>query len=504
MAVQRPTLSQMEEITRDLGLSMSSERLSEFMECMEGNFAAYDVIDTLADEKPIVKYPRTPGYRPDAEEDPNNAWAIKTEIPGSGKGKILGKTVVVKDNVCVAGVAMMNGSSTLEGYVPDIDATIVTRLLDEGATIMGKSHCESFCFSCSSHTNSTGPVHNPHKHGFSAGGSSSGSAVLVATGEVDMAIGGDQGGSIRMPASFSGCYGMKPTHGLVPYTGAMPIESTIDNVGPMTGTLEDNALMLEVMAGEDGLDPRQVNVKTDDYTKAFGKGAKGLKVGVVTEGFGVAGGDADVDTAVRACADALAKAGAEVSDVSIPMHLMGTAIWSPVALEGQQWQMMRGNGMGMNWKGFYNLGLMKAHSAWREHANDLSDSLKISMMVGEYAIRQWGGTYYGKAQNLVRRLTAAYDTALEEYDVLLMPTTPMKARPFPKADTPLAEYLTHTFEPFTNTAPFDATGHPALSIPCGMSNGLPIGAMLIGKHFEESTIYQAADAYASSTDWKTV
>ncbi|MEB8330803.1 amidase family protein, partial [Flavobacteriaceae bacterium KMM 6897] len=125
-----------------------------------------------------------------------------------------------------------------------LDATIVTRLLDAGAVIAGKAHCEYFCLSGGSHTNATGPVHNPHKHGYSAGGSSSGSGALVGAGEIDMAIGGDQGGSIRMPASFCGCYGMKPTHGLVPYSGIMPIENTIDHVGPMTTNVMDNALML--------------------------------------------------------------------------------------------------------------------------------------------------------------------------------------------------------------------------------------------------------------------
>ena len=143
---------------------------------------------------------------------------VKTTVHGAAKGKLKGKTVVLKDNVMLAGVQMMNGASTLEGYIPNIDATITNRILDEGATIVGKAHCEYFCLSGGSHTNAKGPVINPHKKGYSAGGSSSGSAALLAAGEVDMAIGGDQGGSIRMPASYCGVYGMKPTHGLVPYT----------------------------------------------------------------------------------------------------------------------------------------------------------------------------------------------------------------------------------------------------------------------------------------------
>ena len=148
---------------------------------------------------------------------------MKTEVRGAAHGPLSGKRVVLKDNICLAGVPMMNGASTLEGYVPDIDATVVTRILDAGGTIVGKAHCEYFCLSGGSHTSALGPVHNPFKHGYSAGGSSSGCGALVGSGEVEMAIGGDQGGSIRMPASYSGCYGMKATHGLVPYTGVMPI-----------------------------------------------------------------------------------------------------------------------------------------------------------------------------------------------------------------------------------------------------------------------------------------
>lgn len=504
MTVKRPTQEQMEDIVASLGMSMDSARVAEFLAAMEGNFPAYDLVEALPDEKPEVTYPRTPGYRPLPEDNPYNAWYVKSEVRGSGNGKLAGKSIALKDNVCLAGVPMMNGASTLEGYTPDLDATIVTRILDAGGTIKGKAHCEFFCLSGGSHTNATGPVHNPHKMGYSSGGSSSGSAVVVSLGEVDMAVGGDQGGSIRIPSSFSGTYGMKPTHGLVPYTGVMPIESTIDHVGPITATVADNALFLEVIAGEDGLDPRQYNVKTADYTEALGRGAGGLKIGVVTEGFGMEGGDADVDEAVRAAATRFASLGATVEDVAIPMHLQGAAIWTPITLEGLHWQMMLGNGMGMNWKGLYTTSLLDTHAAWRDRADELSDSLKICMLIGEYFIRNYRGHYYAKAQNIARRLTAAYDAVLADYDLLLMPTTPMKATPLPATDAPLPEYLQRAFEMIANTAPFDTTGHPAMSIPCGMRDGLPVGAMLIGKHFDETTIYQAADAFASSADWKTL
>ncbi|MCG8694002.1 MAG: hypothetical protein MI806_22585, partial [Minwuiales bacterium] len=257
MTVKRPTPSQLREVAADLGMTFTDEDIQSYLGLMEGSIAAYDAIEAMPDYLPEVKYPRTPGYRPEGEENQLNAWYVKTTIQGADSGPLSGKTVALKDNVCLAGVPMMNGASTLEGYTPDVDATIVTRILDAGGTIVGKAHCEYFCLSGGSHTNATGPVHNPHKMGYSAGGSSSGSGALVGSGEVDMAIGGDQGGSIRIPAAFSGCYGMKPTHGLVPYTGVMPIEPTIDHTGPMTGNVSDNALLLEVIAGADGLDPRQ-------------------------------------------------------------------------------------------------------------------------------------------------------------------------------------------------------------------------------------------------------
>lgn len=501
MAIKRPTQQQMKDIAADLGMSLSDDQIADFIAAMDENFKSYDALSEMSDEVPQVEYPRTPGYRPTGDENPYNAWYVKSEITGQSDGPLKGKTAVLKDNICVAGVPMMNGSSTLEGYMPEIDATVVTRLLDAGSTVMGKAHCENLCLSGGSHTNVTGAVHNPYRMGYSSGGSSSGTAVLVSLGEVDLGVGGDQGGSIRIPASFSGICGMKPTHGLVPYTGAMPIEATIDHLGPMTRTVADNALMLEVLAGEDGLDPRQYNVKTEKYTEALDQGVKGLKIGILKEGFGFHNSEADVDASVRAAARQFEALGADVSEVSIPMHLDGPIIWTPISLEGTQWQMMHGNGMAKNWKGLYTTSLSDTHANWRDRADELSDTLKVVMLSGEYFDRQYRGRYYGKAQNLVRRLTAAYDRALAQYDVLLMPTTPMKATPLPPDDAQLTLYIQRAFEMIANVAPFNATGHPAMAVPCGMSDGLPTSMQLVGKKYDEFTIYKAAAAYEAACDW---
>lgn len=502
MSVKRPTHNQLKEIINSLGMNMSDERAAEFLATMDGLTDAYDIIDALPDYLPPVDYPRTAGYRPSAEENPMNAWYIKTDIKGSPRGLLAGRTIALKDNVCLAGVPMMNGASTLKGYTPDVDATIVTRILDAGGIIKGKAHCEYFCLSGGSHTNATGPCHNPHKHGFSAGGSSSGSAALVGAAEIDMAIGGDQGGSIRMPSSYCGTYGMKPTHGLVPYTGVMPIEATIDHTGPITQNVADNALFLEAIAGEDGLDPRQYNPQVDSYTSALGRSVSNLRIGVVKEGFGQDGSQADVDQKVRVAAEKFKQMGAVVDEVSIPMHTIGPAIWTPIAVEGLTNQMMHGNGMGTGWKGMYTTSLLDFHSNWRSRADELSDTLKVCMFMGEYFLKHHRGHYYAKSQNLSRQLSHTYDTMLNAYDLLLMPTTPMKATPLPPADASLALYCQRAFEMLTNTAPFDVTGHPAMSIPCGMSDGLPVGMMLVARHWQESTIYQAASAFERSGNWR--
>jgi amidase len=299
--------------------------------------------------------------------------------------------------------------------------------------------------------------------------------------------------------------GMKPTWGLVPYTGVMPIELTIDHTGPMSQNVPDNALMLEVLAGVDGLDPRQyLSPKPSAYTDALKDNVKGLKVGIVKEGFKLPQSENDVDEKVMAAAQHFKKLGAVVQEVSIPMHLLGLTIWTPIACEGATQQMMKDNGHGFNWKGLYVTSLIEAHSAWRHRANELSDTLKLTMLVGEYFIQTGRGKYYAKAQNLTRKLREAYDAVLAEYDVLLMPTLPLKSTPLPPADAPRALYIQRAFEMLPNTSPFDITGHPAIQLPCGMSDGLPVGMMLIGKHHDEMTLYRAANAYEQSVEWMKI
>ena len=503
--VKTPTIQQIGQVAVELGFNFNDADLAAHLEALGPAFAAYNILEQMPDELPPVSYPRCPGRRPTSEENPHGAWYVKTEVPGGGSGKLAGKRIALKDNICLAGVPMMNGASTLEGYVPDVDATVATRILDAGGTIVGKTVCEYFCFSGGSHTSATGPVHNPHRKGYSAGGSSSGSAAVVAAGEVPMALGGDQGGSIRIPASFCGIYGLKPTHGLVPYTGIMPIELTLDHTGPMTATVEDNALLLEVLAGPDGLDPRQYGGAIGKpYREALGRGAAGLKIAVVAEGFGHSESSPQVDAVVREASERFKGLGASVEMVPVPMHRLGSAIWLAVAAEGALMQMMLGNGFGFNWQGLYVPSLLGFHSGWRNRADELSDTLKNTMLLGHYMVTRYRGHYYAKAQNLIRRLRRSYDDVLSRFDLLLMPTLPIVATPLPEPNAPIAEILQRGFEMLANTAQFDCTHHPAMSVPCGMVDGLPVGMMLVAKAFGEETIYRAAAAFERGVDWKSI
>ena len=502
MAVQQPSAKQVREIAAEIGLDLSEDDVASFHGIVANTIGLFDLVDEMDDNLPPVKYPRGPGTQPTGADNRYNAWYVKTSIAGAPSGKLAGRKVVLKDNILLAGVPMMNGSATLQGYVPDMDATVATRILDAGGEIVGKAHCESFCLSGGSHTNATGHVLNPHNTARAAGGSSSGCAALLAAGEVDMAIGGDQGGSIRMPAAFCGVYGMKATHGLVPYTGVMPIEEFVDHVGPMTNSVADNALLLEVIAGPDGYDPRQKSVAVHPYTEMLEGGAGGLKIGVLKEGFGRPESEPDVDAKVRAAAQRFAELGASVREVSVPWHLHSLALWMPIGLGGLAQTLFWGDGFGSGRPDLYVTSLMDRHRQWRQNAGGLSENGKALLIAGTYIQRAYGGRYYGKAMNIVAKLRAAYDEAFAKVDILLMPTVAMKATALPGPDATREEDIQRAVEVMGNAPAFNLTHHPAMNVPCGMSEGLPIGMMLVGRHFDEGTLYRAAYAFEQAYDWR--
>ncbi len=256
--------------------------------------------------------------------------------------------------------------------------------------------------------------------------------------------------------------------------------------------------MLEVIAGPDGLDPRQAHAPTPQaYSKVLTGDVAGLHIGIVKEGFGWEGlSEPDVDEAVTSAAHAFERLGAQVKTISIPWHRDGIHVWNAIAVEGATMLMVAGNGMGTNWKGQYTTSLLDVYARGRlTRANDLSETVKLVLLLGQYMQDNYHGHYYAKAQNLSRSLTGAYDEALREVDLLVMPTLPLKATIIPAPNASREEYTARALEMITNTTPFDVTGHPAMNVPCALASGLPVGMMLIGRMGDEATILRAADAF---------
>ncbi|MGV9823809.1 amidase [Nocardia xishanensis] len=499
MPIPAPDSASLAALAEGYGFGMSDADIEEYRPFVAGLLDAWNAVEEMYEaDAPVV--PDREWKRPAAQENPLNAWYVQTDITETTSGPLAGRTVAIKDNTAVAGVPMANGSDLLDGYVPTTDAEVVRRLLAAGATIAGKAVCENLCFSGVSTTANTGPVLNPWDTGRSAGGSSGGSGALVGAGVVDMAIGGDQGGSIRIPASACGIVGHKPTWGLVPYTGGFPIEQTIDHLGPMTRTVTDAALMLSVIAGPDGVDPRQPSdLAPQDYLGALELGAAGLRVGVLREGFDWPESERPVDDTVRAALHVLDKAGLTVSEVSIPWHRSARRVWEVLACEGTTSQMIDTYGYGLNWKGLYDPEAMAYYGErWHADGTKFPPTVRTVLFAGKYGLTTAYGRYYAMARNLAPKLAAAYDAALAEYDVLIMPTQPTLPKPIADSTAGTKALLTNALEMVGNTAPFDVTGHPACSVPAGLVDGVPVGMMIVGRQFDDATVLRVAHAFEES------
>ena len=496
MAIETPKKEDLKRIATENNFELSDSEADAIGAMMKPIVAFLDQIDTTPIEPngSVRRYrDRDAGRRPTREEDPLNAVVRKIGVKGASAGKLKGKRVAVKDSVAVAGIPICGGSHILEGFVPDDDATIVSRMLDEGAEIVATLVMDDFALSGDGTTSAHGQVHNPHRPEYCSGGSSCGSGAALSYDWVDITIGTDQGGSIRIPSSWSGVAGIKPTYGLVPYTGVMSIDPSIDHVGPMARTVGDLALTLEVIAGADPVDYRQQDVRVQPYREALGKSVAGLRVAILREGFTHPGAQDDVNAAVRNAAAQLQRLGATVEEVSIPSHGDAWQFLWPIALEGMA-ALARTNLEGRHHGGRYDATLVEFFGAAR-HKQPVTRAMTVKFMMaaGSYLHENYHGRLYAKAQNLRPWLRGTYDIVLAKYDALLMPTTPMKAH---RRD----ERAPYTM--VTNTAPFDITGHPGLSVPCGMSDGLPIGLMLVGRHFEDATLLQLGHAYEQSIDWR--
>lgn len=481
------------------------------------------LVSQMEDYYPSVDMSRFPrkDIQPYAKEDNDfNAWGCRFSIKDqeTNRGLLAGKTVCVKDCVCVAGVPMLMGSNFVREYTPHVDATVVTRMLEAGAELVGKAICENMCHSATSHSAATGPIENPYAKGYSTGGSSSGTAALVAGNKVDLGIGADQGGSIRIPSGSCGIVGLKPTFGLVPFTGCASNEPTNDHVGPMTRTVLDNALLLQVIAGDDGIDDRGgFCVKGDMYHEkllALGDGKislEGMKIGILKEGMDNANLDAKMKACVKNAIEKFEELGAIVEEVSVPMHSSGTLIWTIISKVGgylsKTNQVYSRRGLALN-----DL-TSKYFPLSQDNWEGAYAATKNIILNGKYGLENFS-ELLGKATNLSRKLRDDYDNALEKFDLLVLPNIPKVASSNPNLDefsTPL-EVMGKQVGVSANTCPFNQTGHPVLALPCGMldieegplagsGTKLPASLQIVGKWFDEITIYKAALAWEREYNW---
>ncbi|KAJ6505930.1 amidase signature domain-containing protein [Mycena vulgaris] len=522
------TPAQLQETAAHFGVTVPAADIDAYCILLSGLDACVALIAAEDDYVPhldLERFPRANIRRPTPAENAAeyNAWAYKVEITSTSAadlaGPLAGLSVAVKDNVNIGGVPSLLGTDIFTApYVPPYDATIVTRLLAAGATIVGKAACENFSMSPTSFTNAHANVQHPMAPGYSVGGSSSGSAALLCAGTVPLAIGGDQGGSIRLPAAYCGLVGLKPTFGLVPYTGIASLSAIVDHTGPMTRSVLENALLLGAIAGKDG--PRRPADRRPCIRRAA---VKGMRIAVLTESLQVDGLDPRVRDKVTEAANLFRALGAEVVEVSIPMHVLGGAIWTVANRQGISEQALRAqNPIRL---GVHDVGLNQALSPWTQ---DKFEKLQLhnpaatngllgysAMQVGQYLKDRHPGMT-DKSINLSRKMRDVYQAVFDEQgiDLLVLPCTPTISNYTSSVSDTLMEKMSKAIGITQNTAPFNVSGHPALSLPIGMLGviereedrhiKLPVGMQLVGGFFEEAKIYRAAYAWEQSYDWRNM
>ena len=439
--------------------------------------------------------------------DPDDALAraqkVDARIAAGDVPALAGVPIAIKDNLCVRGMTTTAASKILQNYRPPYDATVIERLEDAGAVIVGKTNCDEFAMGSSNENSAFGPVRNPWAPSRTPGGSSGGSAAAVASAQVPLAFGSDTGGSIRQPASFCGVVGLKPTYGRVSRYGLLAFASSLDQIGPFARTVEDAALALGVIAGPDRADATSSREPVPDLRAALTGDVKGLRVGVPRT-FVSNGVDEGVKAAFDAALAVLEGAGARLVNVELPHAPYGVPAYYLVCTAEASSNLARYDGVKYGYRSKAaadGLQAMYTHS----RSEGFGAEVKRRIMLGTYVLSAgYYDAFYLKAQQVRTLLRRDYDRAFERADVIAMPTSPIP--PFglgEKTDDPLQMYLADIFTVSANLA-----GVPAISVPCGFvergGDKLPIGFQLAGRPFDEPTLLRAADAYERLTRWPTV
>ncbi|MFB6100931.1 MAG: Asp-tRNA(Asn)/Glu-tRNA(Gln) amidotransferase subunit GatA [Haloplanus sp.] len=421
----------------------------------------------------------------------SDAFITEKSIPGADEGPLADRTVAVKDNISTAGVRTTCGSEMLADYVPPYDATVVERLKGAGATLVGKTNMDEFGMGTTTETSAFGPTTNPVDESRVPGGSSGGSAAAVAAGDADLALGSDTGGSIRCPAAFCGVVGIKPTYGLVSRYGLVAYANSLEQIGPLAPTVAGAAELLEVIAGPDDRDATTRQEGADaTYADAADGDVEGLTIGVPTEL--IEGAD---DRVVERFHDALADLeaqGAETHEVSLPSVERAVQAYYVIAMSEASSNLARFDGVRYGPETDAEGNWNETFAAVREEG--FGDEVKRRILLGTYALSAgYHDKYYAKAQDARAWLKQDFDEALSEADVLASPTMPVL--PFDlgeSLDDPLQMYLADA-----NTVPVNLANLPAISVPAGRADGLPVGLQLIGPAFGERDIIRAASAVES-------
>ncbi len=398
-------------------------------------------------------------------------------VSGNYLGPLHGVPVAVKDLFMTEGIRTTAGSKILADFVPEDDSTVVRRLKDAGAIIIGKTNLHEFAYGPTNDNPHYGATRNPWDTERIPGGSSGGSAAAVAACLCGGALGSDTGGSIRIPASLCGIVGLKPTYGRVSRFGTIPLAWSLDHMGPMARSVEDSALILKAIAGSDVKDPTSSDAPVPDYARAIGKTVRGLKVGIPKEHF-FEDMDGEIRDRVRQAIAVLQGLGVATKEVSLPYaKYSGTVLWIIVGAEASSYH----------------------ETFFRTRAEEYGRDVRANLEIAQFIL----AAHYLKAQRVRRLLREQVLNALREVDVIVSPTTPFAAPRIGERTVKIGDRETRVMGGLDRfTCPFNLTGLPAISLPCGFtSSGLPIGLQIAGRPFDEETLLKVASAYEANTDW---
>lgn len=440
-----------------------------------------------------------PSIRAFLTRTPDTALAQAKQVDeklarGEAISPLAGIPGALKDNMCTKGIKTTCASKILANFVPPYNATVAEKLAAADAVIVGKANMDEFAMGSSTENSSFFVTRNPWDTERVPGGSSGGSGAAVAAGEAIWSLGSDTGGSIRLPAAYCGLVGLKPTYGRVSRYGLVAYASSLDQIGPFARDVRDCALVLGAISGHDIRDSTSINLPVPDYTEKLEAGVKGLKIGIPREYF-VAGMQPDVEAAIRRSIDELARMGAELIEVSMPHTPYALAAYYLIATAEASSNLGRYDGVGFGHRGE---GSDIISMCKRSRSEGFGPEVQRRIMLGTYALSSgYYDAYYLKALKVRTLIKQDFDRAFEKVDALIAPTAPTTAfKVGEKIEDPLAMYLIDVC-----TIPVNLAGVPALSMPCGFAEGMPVGMQIIGPHLSEATLLQIAYAFEQTRDY---